>query len=120
MLRLAAPVLLIVTACASAPPPAPRAEGSVVPGSIGALVDHGIDGVRVRALAPQGPAAQAGLREGDTITRCDDQPVTTTRAFNRCVLSTPPGERVRLEVVRDARARTVDVNVIQIRTGLRV
>ena len=111
-------MLLLLAACSSAPPRSD--EHSVVPGSIGAIVDSASDGVRVRALAPQGPAAQAGLREGDMIVRCDDQPVTTARAFNRCVLSTPPGERVRLEVVRDARARAVDVNVIQIRTGLRV
>jgi serine protease Do len=111
-------VVLLLAACSSVPP---RVDtGSVVPGSIGAIVDATPVGVRVRALDPDGPAARAGLREGDLIIRCEDEAVTTTRAFNRCVLSTPPGRRVRLDVVRDDRTRAVDVNVIQLGTALRV
>lgn len=111
-------ILLVLAACTSAPP---RDDtGSVVPGSIGAIVDATPAGVRLRALDPDGPAAHAGLRAGDLIIRCDDEPVTTTRAFNRCILSTPPGRRVRLDVVRDDRTLAVDVNVIQLTTALRV
>ena len=111
-------LLLTVAACASTPP---RSDtGSVVPGSIGTIVEATAAGVRVRELDPDGPAARAGLRAGDLIIRCDDEPVTTTRAFNRCVLATPPGRRVRLDVVRDERTLAVDVNVIQLGTALRV
>jgi len=117
-MRRLALLALLLAACSSAPPP--PEEHSVVPGSIGALVEAASSGVLVRALAPEGPAARAGLREGDLITRCDDAPVTTARAFNGCVLSTPPGGRVRLDVVRDSQSRAVDVNVIQLGTGLRV
>ena len=111
-------MILILAACSSAPP-REDAHG-VVPGSIGAIVDATPAGVRVRELDPGGPAARAGLRAGDLIIRCDDEPVTTTRAFNRCVLSTPPGRRVRLDVVRSDRTLAVDVNVIQLGTALRV
>jgi S1-C subfamily serine protease len=111
-------MILILAACSSAPPR--EDTHGVVPGSIGAIVDATAAGVRVRELDPDGPAARAGLRAGDLIIRCDDEPVTTTRAFNRCVLSTAPGRRVRLDVVRNDRTLAVDVNVIQLGTALRV
>ena len=115
MLRLAL-VVLLVASCSSVPPR--TEEHSVVPGSIGAMVDATPAGVRVRALAPEGPAARAGLREGDLLVRCDNQPVPTTRAFNQCVLSASPGSRVRLELQRDTLPLAVDVNVIQLGTAL--
>ena len=117
-MRSALIALLVVAACSSAPPR--EDTGSVVPGSIGAMVDATPAGVRVHALDPNGPAARAGLRVGDLIIRCDDEAVTTTRAFNRCVLTTPPGRRVRLDVVRNDRTLAVDVNVIQLGTARRV
>ena len=74
-------LLLVVAACSGTPP---RSDtGSVVPGSIGAIVDATAAGVRVRELDPDGPAARAGLRAGDLITRCDDEPVTTTTRGSR-------------------------------------
>jgi S1-C subfamily serine protease len=109
---------LVVAACSSAPQQ-PEQHG-VVPGSIGAIVEGSPGGVRVRELAPDGPAARAGLREGDLIIRCADEPVITARAFNSCVLTTPPGRRVRLDVVRDSETRAVEVNVIQLGTASRV
>lgn len=116
-MRLALAILALA-ACTSAPPIADT--HSVVPGSIGAIVDPTPTGVHIRELDPDGPAARAGLRRGDLIIRCDDEPVSTARAFNRCVLSTPPGRRVRLDVVRDDRTLAVDVNVIQLGTAIRV
>jgi S1-C subfamily serine protease len=115
-------LVLLLAACSSTPPqPESRTSesASVVPGSIGAIVEPAGQGVRVRALAAEGPAARAGLHEGDLIVRCDGEPVSTTRAFNRCVLAASPGSRVRLEVLRDARSLAVDVNVIQLGTASR-
>jgi len=46
------------------------------------------------------PAAKAGLRAGDVITRFDDERVRSARHFERLVADTPDGREVAMTVVR--------------------
>jgi S1-C subfamily serine protease len=57
-------------------------------------------GVLVSSTAEGGPAAQAGLRPGDVITRVGDHPVTGTQDLLDRVAETGPNTAVTLEVWR--------------------
>jgi len=69
-------------------------------------------GVRVAGVAPQGPAANAGLRAGppgvgDVVLAVDGKPVATSEAFADAVDSHGPGSPVRLTVLTEGRYREV-------------
>jgi len=73
-------------------------------------------GVRVAALAPDGPASAAGLRAGppgvgDVVLAVDGAPVTTAEAFANAVDSHAfgPGTTLRLTVLSEGRYRDVPV-----------
>jgi S1-C subfamily serine protease len=122
---LGAAFLGILTACAATPadervPQAATAERSLMPGTIGAVVTRTEEGVRVDSIAPDGPAARAGLRRGDLVVRCAGKPITAVRQFNQQVLDTRPGERLRLDVRRDGQPLSLQIEVVQLRTALRL
>ena len=124
---VSAALILAVAACATPPEQgAPATSGarkeaprSLLPGTIGAVVEPAEGGVRVQALDQDGPGARAGLQVGDVIMRCANAPVATTRDFNQRVLATRPGGRLRLDVRRNAQPLRLDVDVVQLRTALR-
>lgn len=55
------------------------------------------------------PAAEAGLRAGDVITRFDGERVRSARHFERLVTETPAGRDVEMTVVRAGETITVSV-----------
>lgn len=67
------------------------AERAKLPQATGAVVDE------VRA---DSPAATAGLRAGDVITRFDGERVRSARHFERLVAETPDGRQVEMTVAR--------------------
>ena len=102
------------------------AHGSVVRGYIGATVQDvtpdiadslglsGHKGALVADLTPGGPSDQAGLKQGDVVLKVDGHEVESSADLTRQVGLAHAGQTVRLEVVRDGRAREVDV-----RSGVR-
>jgi len=69
-------------------------------------------GVRVTALAPEGPATSAGLHAGppgiaDVVLAVDGTPVSTAEAFSDAVEGHNPGAPVRLLVLSEGRYREV-------------
>ncbi|MDP9432383.1 MAG: trypsin-like peptidase domain-containing protein [Actinomycetota bacterium] len=65
------------------------------------------------ALTPQGPAAKAGLKEGDVITAIDDDRVFAGNELIVAIRDRRPGDRVKLTYVRNGSKRTVTVTLAE-------
>ena len=57
-------------------------------------------GALVSSVTPDGPAAKAGIQDGDVILKFDGKDVTTMRGLPRLVAQTPIGKEVDVEVLR--------------------
>jgi putative serine protease PepD len=68
-------------------------------------------GAAVGGVAADGPAARAGLREGDVIVEINDQPVRDPDDVSGVVNSRRPGDDVRVVVERDGERRTLTVTL---------
>jgi serine protease Do len=69
------------------------------------------DAVLVARVNLNSPAAKAGLRPGDVITRIDDRSVETPVDISDYVTSKPIGSRVTLAVFRDGKPVTMQVTL---------
>jgi putative serine protease PepD len=67
---------------------------------IGANVQDAASGVELSAVDPQGPAAKAGLKARDLITKVDDETVNTMEELIVSIRTRRPGDVVVLEYVR--------------------
>jgi serine protease Do len=68
-------------------------------------------GVLVKEVAPDSPAAKAGLKENDVVLAYDNQPVQGAVQFRRLVRETPSGHTVNLKVWRDGNELSVPVQI---------
>lgn len=68
-------------------------------------------GALVASVDPKGPAAGAGIKNGDVIVEFDGKPVSSMRSLPRLVAQTPIGKAVAVEVVRDGTRQSFDVEV---------
>lgn len=68
-------------------------------------------GVLVNSVAPDSPAAKAGLKEKDVITEVNGQQVEGAMQFRRMIREIPAGRAVRLTVWRDGRAQALTVTL---------
>lgn len=68
-------------------------------------------GVEITLVVPNSPAAAAGIKAGDVVTRYDDQRVEGRDQFQRMVHETPPGREVKLQVYRDGMPQTVTARI---------
>lgn len=59
------------------------------------------------------PAAKAGLRQSDVITSMDTKPVTSFVQFNRLVASKAPGDKVAIQILRDGKEYTLNMEVAE-------
>ncbi len=76
-----------------------------------AYLGLGLSGGVIDQLAPQGPAAKAGLKVGDLLVKVDDTNITSAEDLGKVMQAHQPGDRLRIEVRRDQRAVTVTVEV---------
>ena len=70
-------------------------------------------GELVRSVVPGGPAARAGLVQGDVIVKVNGQQVTPDQTVSYLVANTPVGQRVPLEIIRNGKRGTVQVQVAE-------
>ena len=64
-------------------------------------------GALVATVTPNSPAAKAGLKPGDVIISANGKPVKTVHDLPRLVASTPPDQKVEMEVRRDGKDTTI-------------
>ena len=68
-------------------------------------------GVLVAGVERNSPAGRAGLRQGDLVIAMNGEAISTSRALVRNVAALPPGQSMRLTVLREGREREVQVQV---------
>jgi S1-C subfamily serine protease len=87
--------------------------GEVVHADLGvnvrSVTDGATDGAQVQNVTANGPAAVAGVVEGDVIVKVADRPVADADELVVAVRERRPGETVPVELVREGRALTVSV-----------
>jgi len=100
-----------------------KAKGSVSRGFIGVQIQPvtpeiadaiglaGATGALVADASPDGPAARAGIRRGDTIRAINGEAVKDARDLSRRVATFKPGETVKITVWREGRERAISLDV---------
>jgi serine protease Do len=68
-------------------------------------------GELIRGITPGGPAARAGIQQGDVVVAVNGQTVTPDQTLAYLVSQQPVGSRVPVELVRDGQRRTVTVAI---------
>jgi serine protease Do len=91
-------------------------DGRASHGYLGVLLEPEVpgtvsEGVRLVRVVPGGPAAQAGLQEGDLVVRVGETPVRGRAALMRTIGSVEPGATVTVNVLREGEPLQVEVTV---------
>jgi serine protease Do len=68
-------------------------------------------GALVSEVEPDGPAHEAGFREGDVIVKFNGQKIADSRQLRLDVAATKPGSKVAVEVMRNGNAKTLEATV---------
>jgi serine protease Do len=68
-------------------------------------------GALVESVTKDGPAAKAGILDGDIITRFDGKDISTSRGLPKVVARTPDGKQVDVDLLRKGKKQTVKVIV---------
>jgi S1-C subfamily serine protease len=99
-------------AAAAAPAAAPRPASPFLGIRVEPQTSGAVHGVRVAAVAPGGPAEQAGLKpSGDIIVAVDGQPITTSEALASTIGKHAAGDTVLLLVYGGGAFRQVAVTL---------
>jgi S1-C subfamily serine protease len=74
-------------------------------------------GLLVNRLTDKGPAEKAGLRVGDVIVKAEGTPVETVNELSGIVQNKKKGDKVKLEILREKKPLTFDVEVEEEESG---
>ena len=69
------------------------------------------EGVLVYQVLPESPASKAGMKDGDIVKTMDGQPIHHSRELIDRVSGTKAGRRVSLEILRDGKRQTLQVEI---------
>jgi serine protease Do len=67
----------------------------------------------VASVEANGPAAKAGIKQGDVIVRINNSDVTYDNTLSFVVANTPIGSSVPIELIRDGQRRTISATIAQ-------
>jgi serine protease Do len=73
----------------------------------------GTKGALVQQVLPKTPAEKAGIEPGDVVTSLDGKPIESSSSLSRGVALVPPGQAVKLGLVRKGSQKTVSLTVAQ-------
>jgi serine protease Do len=90
-----------------------RQFGTVRRGWVGINIKPAGGGALVSGVAPNGPAAKAGIRKGDVIVGFDGRKITDSRMLARQVAGTPVGKTVGVDLKRAGKRFTVRLTVLK-------
>ena len=68
-------------------------------------------GALVAKVEPDSAAAEAGLQVGDVILKLNGQPIADSSTLSMRVNTTPPGEKVTLDIWREGKAKTLTARI---------
>jgi len=69
------------------------------------------DGVTLHQVSPEGPAAKAGLKEGDRVMMAGDKKVTMFKDIQDALAGHKPGDKLILKVIREGKEQTITVTL---------
>ena len=79
------------------------------------LAEHlklsGGQGILVRSLMPDGPAARAGISTNDIITRVGNQPIQTPQDLSKSVSQQSPSDQVSIELIHKGDVKTIAITL---------
>ncbi|MBZ0269426.1 PDZ domain-containing protein [bacterium] len=85
-----------------------------IDGGLAEALDMKADsGVLVRQVEDESPAAKAGLRAGDIVTKLDGEAMTTPAGLRRAVRAHAVGDEVKLEYLRDGKSASAKVTLAE-------
>jgi S1-C subfamily serine protease len=73
----------------------------------------GESAVEVISVAPDGPAGQAGIRQGDLIVAINEEDVTSVDQIHRFLAEWPIGRRVKLAIIRGEKRLEIEVAPVE-------
>lgn len=88
-----------------------RARRTVIGAQVGGAGSGGVSGVRLVSVEPSGPAAEAGLRAGDVVTRLDGRVLEEPTDLIALVRKYPPGAVVTVEYRRGSSQQRASVRL---------
>ncbi|MBI5787479.1 MAG: DegQ family serine endoprotease [Candidatus Schekmanbacteria bacterium] len=100
-----------------------RDKGSVTRGWLGVVIQKVTPGIAgsfgleepigalISQVLPDSPAAAAGLKQGDIVTKFNGKTLEDYNQLSRMAAKTPPDTKIKLEVIRNGKAETVSVTL---------
>lgn len=84
------------------------------PGFLGVVLgqtERNETGVMIRDVNKDGPAAKAGVKNGDRVTKIDNQDIPNMDMFLQTVEAKKPGDKVTLHVIRSGQEQDISVTL---------